>query len=696
VIFAGPPAVDGSRTLRGAIFDVGGVLVGSPRCSGWRDALREVTDTGWAGLRGQASCCPERFTEAVDQQVIAGRPGLGGALAALEYFGVPGAGRRAPLCAADGQEHLVALIEEGEFVAFAGAVRFVVAVTAAGVAIAAASWSGNAGLLLRQVWLGTCVAGTGLTLLDLADADVCGRDLPCGKPDPVIFPGGGRGAARRARPVLGGRGCGRRRAGGHGRRDGGPGRGPGGPDDGGLMDNHRDDAADVLVIFGITGDLARRVTFRGLCRLERRGLLDCPVIGVASDDITAEQLVTHARQAIAGSGQDVDDAVFGRLARRMSYLSADVSDAVLYRSLGAGIGDRQRPACYLEVPRPCSPPSSGSSARRSCCATAGSRSRSRPATTWRRPASRTPGCCARARSCASITSSAREPVVELGYLRFANVALAGLRDRKSVSCAQITTAEDFGVEGRGRFYDSAGAPRDGVQNHLRRCWPWSPWTRRPAPAPATRRIRRRRCSAPCRRPFPGTACAASTRGTPTSPARRPGRPPRPSWRCGWRSATDAGPTSPVFLRAGKALPRKVTEVRLFLRRTPRLAFLPGPARAGPNQIVLRIDPDPGLRLQLSALAGQSWRPVHLDTSFARELGGPPEPYEVLLHAAMAGDHQYFARQDSVEETWRIVQPLLGRPPGVRPYPRGSWGPEEAETRVRGYPRWQQPWLPADR
>jgi glucose-6-phosphate 1-dehydrogenase len=290
----------------------------------------------------------------------------------------------------------------------------------------------------------------------------------------------------------------------------------------------------------------------------------------------------------------------------------------------------------------------------------------------------------------------KEPVVELGYLRFANVALAGLRDRKSVSCAQITTAEDFGVEGRGRFYDSAGAPRDGVQNHLRRCWPWSPWTRRPAPAPATRRIRRRRCSAPCRRPFPGTACAASTRGTPTSPARRPGRPPRPSWRCGWRSATDAGPTSPVFLRAGKALPRKVTEVRLFLRRTPRLAFLPGPARAGPNQIVLRIDPDPGLRLQLSALAGQSWRPVHLDTSFARELGGPPEPYEVLLHAAMAGDHQYFARQDSVEETWRIVQPLLGRPPGVRPYPRGSWGPEEAETRVRGYPRWQQPWLPADR
>jgi len=152
---------------------------------------------------------------------------------------------------------------------------------------------------------------------------------------------------------------------------------------------------------------------------------------------------------------------------------------------------------------------------------------------------------------------------------------------------------------------------------------------------------------------------------------------------------------PIFLRAGKALPHKVTEVRLLLRRTPRLAFLPEPTRAEPNQIVLRIDPDPGLRLQLSALAGQSWRTVHLDTSFARELGEPPEPYEVLLHAAMVGDHQYFAREDSVEETWRIVQPLLDRPPEVRPYPRGSWGPEEAETLLRGHPRWQQPWLPEE-
>jgi len=101
---------------------------------------------------------------------------------------------------------------------------------------------------------------------------------------------------------------------------------------------------------------------------------------------------------------------------------------------------------------------------------------------------------------------------------------------------------------------------------------------------------------------------------------------------------------------------------LFLRREPRLAFLSLPTRADPNRIVLRIDPDPGLRLQLSALAEQSWRPVHLDTSFARELGEPAEPHERLPHTALTGDRQLFARQDSVEETWPIVQPLLDHPP----------------------------------
>jgi glucose-6-phosphate 1-dehydrogenase len=93
-------------------------------------------------------------------------------------------------------------------------------------------------------------------------------------------------------------------------------------------------------------------------------------------------------------------------------------------------------------------------------------------------------------------------------------------------------------------------------------------------------------------------------------------------------------------------------------------------------------------VQLLAGARSTWAPLS-----PRELGEPPEPYAVLLHAAMAGDHQYFAREDSVEEAWRIVQPPLDRPPHARPYPRESWGPEEAKIMLRGHPRWQQPWLP---
>ena len=188
VIFADAPAVDGPPpTFQGAIFDVDGVLVDSPHFRAWREALQELMDTEWADLRGRTSCSPERFTEAVYQEVVAGRPRLAGALAALKYFGVPDAERWAERYAAVKQEHLVKLMEAGEFSAYPDAIRFVLATKAAGILIAAASSSKNADLLLRQVRLDDYVAEKGLTLLDLLDADVSGRDLPRGKPDPMIF-----------------------------------------------------------------------------------------------------------------------------------------------------------------------------------------------------------------------------------------------------------------------------------------------------------------------------------------------------------------------------------------------------------------------------------------------------------------------------------------------------------------------------
>ncbi|HYX59335.1 MAG TPA: HAD-IA family hydrolase, partial [Streptosporangiaceae bacterium] len=166
-----------------------GVLVDSLHHRAWCDALRELMDTEWAELRDRTGYAPEKFTEAVYQQIVAGRPRLDGARAVLEYFGVPAgeAARLAELYAAVKQEHLVTLIEAGEFTAFDDAIRFVLATRAAGILVAAASSSKNADLLLRQVRLDAYVAEPDLTLLDLLDADVSGRDLPRGKPDPAIF-----------------------------------------------------------------------------------------------------------------------------------------------------------------------------------------------------------------------------------------------------------------------------------------------------------------------------------------------------------------------------------------------------------------------------------------------------------------------------------------------------------------------------
>lgn len=132
---------------------------------------------------------------------------------------------------------------------------------------------------------------------------------------------------------------------------------------------------------------------------------------------------------------------------------------------------------------------------------------------------------------------------------------------------------------------------------------------------------------------------------------------------------------------------------MFLHHVPGFSFLPNRRPPDPNQIVLRIDPDPGMRLQLSAQVGDSWHDVHLDSSFAEDLGEPVRPYERLLYAAFNGDRQLFAREDAIEETWRIVQPVLDKPGRIHPYDQGSWGPEAAEALVRGHHNWQEPWLP---
>jgi glucose-6-phosphate 1-dehydrogenase len=461
-----------------------------------------------------------------------------------------------------------------------------------------------------------------------------------------------------------------------------------------MADDDSNNVADLMVIFGITGDLAQKMTFRALYRLERRKILECPILGVAGRKLSNDQLVARAREAISSSGEKIDEDVFNRFASRLSYVSGDVTGDSLYAQLAEQVRAYHRPLYYLETPPSLFGPIVEHLGR------AGLVSDARVAV--EKPFGHD---LASARQLDTQLHQVlweeqilrvdhflgKEPVIELEYLRFANLALAEVWDRNSVSAVEITMAEDFGVEDRGRFYDPVGALRDVVQNHLLQVLALV--AMEPPAGASTQELQDKK--AELFRAMPAADPRRYIRGQYEGYLQVPGVAPGSSTETfvavqleidNWRWAG-----VPIFLRAGKALAQSVTEVRLLLRPTPRLAFLPIPMEVDPNQIVLRIDPDPGLRLQIITRSGDSWRPVHLDMLFSQELGEPREPYERVLHAALLGNDQLFARQDSIEQTWRIVQPLLDHAPDVQPYQRGSWGPPAAQS-FCGHHRWQQPWL----
>jgi glucose-6-phosphate 1-dehydrogenase len=459
------------------------------------------------------------------------------------------------------------------------------------------------------------------------------------------------------------------------------------------MDNN---TSDALVFFGATGDLAYKQIFPALQALVKRHGLNIPIVGVAKAGWNLDQLKARAHDSISqhpGPNGTIDQAAFSKLTSLLQYVDGDYTDPDTYTRLRQSLGQAQRPLHYLAIP-----PSMFAVVAEGL-AKSGSAKGARVVV--EKPFGRD---LQSSRDLQRILIDVfpddaifridhflgKEPVQNILYTRFANLFLEPLWNRTHIKCVQITMAENFGVQGRGAFYEEAGAIRDVLQNHLLQilaCLAMDPPTGEAQDAIRDEKSRILKAVRPIavndvvRGQFKGYRQEKGVASDSTVETYAAVKLFIDTWR--WADI-------PFYIRAGKSMPVTATEVTVDFKRPPRETFaenMPGP----PNHLRLGLSPEVVIALGMRVkLPGEHMEGENVEMIAKHQNPDEMSPYERLLGDALHGDASLFAREDGIEAQWRIVDPILGNTTPVHEYDQSTWGPSEADAIIEASGGWHNP------